>query len=315
MGYKVSIVVPTHNESGSVGELHKRLSAVFAKLPEADFELLFCDDSDDGTPAAVASLHEKDPRVKLVRLSRRYSQSIAISAGLDHATGDAVVLMDADLQDPPEALPRLIEEWKKGARVVYVRRPSGEGHSLLYKLLAFTFYRVLAKLSATEVPVDVGEFRLLDRKVAQIVSRLPEHTRYLREMSVWPGFKQASIDIERASRAAGDTKYGLWRSTKVALDGVVSSSILPLRLAVWLGFAISAASLAMALVYFVWKLVNPSMLGTGWTSLFLALLFMGGVQLIFLGVIGEYVGRIFIEVRGRPLYFVDYCLGLEEKRP
>ena len=315
MPYKVSVVVPTHNERENVARLHERLAKVFAALPDADFELIFCDDSGNDTPAVVAGLHEKDPRVKLVRLSRRHGQSVAISAGIDHASGDAIVLMDADLQDPPEALPRLIEKWRAGAKVVYVRRPSGEGHGAAYRWLAFAFYRIVNKLSSTPVPVDVGEFRLLDRKVARVLSSLPEHTRYLREMTVWPGFQQASVDIERAPRAGGDTKYDLWRSTKVAVDGIISSSIIPLRLAVWTGVIVSSVSFLMGLFYFVWKLLYPSMLGVGWTSLFLTLLFMGGLQLIFLGVIGEYVGRIFIEVRGRPLYVVDYCLGLDERRP
>lgn len=315
MPVKVSVVVPTHNERENVGKLHERLGAVFAGLKDTDFELIFCDDSTDDTPAAVAVLNERDPRVKLIRLSRRHGQSVAISAGIDHSSGDAVVLMDADLQDPPEALPRLIEKWRAGAKVVYVRRPSGEGHSSIYRWLAFAFYRLLNRLSSTPVPVDVGEFRLLDKKVARVVSRLPEHTRYLREMTVWPGFQQASVDIERAPRAGGDTKYDLWRSTKVAVDGIISSSIIPLRLAVWTGLIVSSVSFILGMVYLVWKLVNPNMLGVGWTSLFLTLLFMGGLQLIFLGVIGEYIGRIFIEVRGRPLYVVDYCLGLDEREP
>ena len=195
MPYKISVVVPTHNERESVPELHRRLRDVFDRLPDADFELILCDDSSDDTPVIVASLHNEDPRVKLIRLSRRYSQSVAISAGLDHATGDAAILMDADLQDPPEAIPRLLQKWQEGCEVVCVRRPSAGGRFSFYRILAFLFYRLLTKLSATPVPVDVGEFRLLDRKVVKILSALPEHTRYLREMTVWPGFRQACIEI------------------------------------------------------------------------------------------------------------------------
>jgi glycosyltransferase involved in cell wall biosynthesis len=313
MSHKISVVVPTHNERENIPELYRRVRDVFDKLDDADFELIFCDDSSDETPAIAAALHQEDPRVKLIRLSRRYSQSIAISAGLDHCSGDAAILMDADLQDPPEAVPLLLEKWKEGCEVVWVRRPSEGGR--LYRNLAFLFYRLLARLSSTSVPVDAGEFRLLDRKIVNILSSLPEHTRYLRELTVWPGFRQSCIDIERSPRGRGTTKYNFWRSLIVAVDGIISASIIPLRAAVFAGVAISTFSFFTGLVYLVWKLIRPQMLGVGWTSLFLTLMFMGGVQLIFLGIIGEYLGRIFIEVQARPLYLIDYSLGLPEEGP
>ena len=206
-------------------------------------------------------------------------------------------------------------KWLEGFRVVYARRPSEGGRFSLYPALAFAFYRLLSRLSSTPVPVDVGEFRLLDRRVVKVLSSLPEHTRYLREMTVWPGFRQAVVDIERGTRTRGKTKYNLWRSLVVAIDGIVSSSTLPLRAAVLAGLAISSMSFLLGLVYLLWKLFHPEMLGAGWTSLFLGMNFLGGMQLVFLGIIGEYLGRIFIEVRARPLYLVDYALGLPGEGP
>ena len=304
----LSIVVPTHNELPNIAPLFLRIRAVFEKMEGYDFELIFSDDSTDSTPQKIVDLHASDPRVKLVRLSRRFSQSIAISAGLQRASGDAVIFMDADLQDPPEAISKLVDLWKQGNEIVYVQRGSSSSYGM-YKFLAFAFYRILEKISSIEIPLDAGEFRLLDRKVVAFLKTLTEHTRYLRGLTVWPGFRQASLHIERAPRLEGATNYNFRRSFLVALDGVLSFSIVPLRLASLLGAVITVLSFLLALGYVIARIVNPSIFGSGWASTFVSIFFLGGVQLIVLGIIGEYLGRIFIEVQNRPVYWVDWELG------
>jgi polyisoprenyl-phosphate glycosyltransferase len=305
----VSIVVPTHNELPNVEPLWQRISAVFEQMPGLDFELIFVDDSDDATPQRIAELHEKDPRVKLVRMSRRFGQSIAVSAGITRARGDATILMDADLQDPPEAIPQLLELWKQGNEIVYVQRGSSSSYGL-YKVFAFCFYRILKKMSTVEIPVDAGEFRLLDRKVVEFLKTLTEHTRYLRGLTVWPGFRQASLQIERAARLQGTTNYNFRRSLLVAVDGVLSFSVVPLRMATLLGICITVFSFLLAIGYIIVRLIHPNLFGSGWASIFVSIFFLGGVQLIVLGIIGEYLGRIFVEVQNRPVYWVDWELGI-----
>jgi polyisoprenyl-phosphate glycosyltransferase len=303
----ISLVVPTHNERANVEPLYKRLRAVFDGMAD-DFELIFCDDSEDDTPRAIEQLHRTDPRVKLVRLSRRFGQAIAITAGLDYCAGDAVIIMDADLQDPPEAIPQLVDLWKQGNELVYVQRESGTAY-FGYRFLSFLFYRVLAKLSSVTIPVDAGEFRLMDRKIVDFLKRLTEHSRYLRGLTVWPGFRTAHIKIERPARLQGQTNYNFRRSLLVAIDGLVGFSILPLRMVTMLGAMITIGSFLAGLGYILAKLLYPAPFGAGWTSLFVSFFFMGGVQLTILGVIGEYIGRIFIEVQNRPVYWVDYDMG------
>lgn len=307
----ISIVVPTHNEAQNIGVLHERITAVFDTLADCDFELIYSDDSTDETPHIIADLHEADPRVKLLRLSRRYGQAIAIAAGIDHARGDAVIMMDADLQDPPEVIPRLIEQWRHGYEVVYAQRPSDSTYGL-YKVFSFAFYRLLKKIASVDIPVDAGEFRLLDRKVVGYLKRLTEHTRYLRGLTVLPGFRQTSIQIERSERLRGQTNYNFRRSALVALDGIMSFSILPLRLATLLGAVVTTAAFGLAIAYIVWRILDPSIFGAGWASLFVSLFFLSGIQLLVLGILGEYVARVFVEVQNRPVYWVDYQVGFEQ---
>ncbi|MGA2269482.1 MAG: glycosyltransferase family 2 protein [Bryobacteraceae bacterium] len=307
----VSIVVPTHNEAPNVAQLYQRLAAVFAGMPADDFELIFCDDSTDSTPERVAALHAADPRVRLVRLSRRFGQAIALTAGLDRASGDAIVMMDADLQDPPESIPDLIARWRDGYEIVYVQRASGSSYPL-YRVFSYLFYRLLRRMSSVEIPVDAGEFRLLDRKVVRYLQQLTEHTRYLRGLTVLPGFRQTSIQLQRAERLRGQTNYNFRRSILVALDGILSFSILPLRLATLLGSLMTCCSFLIALGYIVWKILDPSIFGAGWPSLMVSILLLGGIQFIVLGILGEYIARVFIEVQNRPVYWVDYELGFGE---
>jgi dolichol-phosphate mannosyltransferase len=306
----ISIVVPTHNELPNLDSLYARLVTVFQGMPGDDFELIFCDDSTDLTPERIAALHDVDPRVKLVRLSRRFGQAIAITAGIDRATGEAVVMMDADLQDPPESIPMLMQEWRRGNEVVYAQRPSSSNYAI-YKVCSHIFYRLLRKIASVEIPLDAGEFRLLDRKVVLYLQRLSEHTRYLRGLTVLPGFRQASIKITRANRLQGQTNYNFRRSMRVAVDGILSFSILPLRLATLLGCVMTLTSFLVAVGYLIWRIVNPHIFGSGWPSIFISILMFSGIQLIVLGILGEYIARIFVEVQNRPVYWVDYELGFE----
>ena len=306
----ISIVVPTHNESRNVELLYARIANVFRDLPEYDFELIFCDDSRDDTPKRIAELHSQDRRVKLLRLSRRFSQAIAISAGIDRCDGDAVVLMDADLQDPPESIPRMLALWREGFEVVCAQRKSSSNYPL-YTLYSGVYYQLLRMVSSVDIPVGAGEFRLLDRKVISFLQQVTEHTRFLRGLTLWPGFRQTSIQIERPERLAGQTNYNFRRSLLVAIDGIVSFSVAPLRGAMIAGITIATCSILAGLGYMIAKLLNVVEFGAGWPSVIVSIFFLGGIQLIVLGLIGEYIGRIFIEVQNRPLYWVDFELGFE----
>src|SRR3954468_21948068 len=284
----ISIVIPTHNEIQNVEPLYNRATAAFSTLKDYEFELIFCDDSTDATPEKIAELNQKDSRVRLIRLSRRFGQAIAITAGIDRARGDAVLLMDADLQDPPESIPILIERWREGYEIVYVQRASASTYPL-YGLFSFLFYRLLRKVSSIDIPVDAGEFRLIDRKVVRYLQKLTEHTRYLRGLTVLPGFRHIGVQIKRAERLQGTTNYNFRRSLLVALDGVLSFSTLPLRLATFLGFVMTFVSVGIATVYFVWRLFDPRIFGPGWPSIFVSIFLLAGLQLIVLGILGEYV--------------------------
>jgi dolichol-phosphate mannosyltransferase len=308
----ISIVVPTHNELLNVETLHGRIAEVFAGMTGDDFELIFCDDSTDSTPQKIAQLHDADPRVKLVRLSRRFGQALAITSGLDRTSGDAVVMMDADLQDPPESIPALVERWRQGYEIVYVQRASASTYAL-YKVFSYLFYRLLRQIASVEIPVDAGEFRLLDRKVVAYLRRLTEHTRYLRGLTVLPGFRQLGIPIQRAERQHGRTNYNFKRSLRVALDGLLSFSTVPLRLATVLGVLMTSAGLLAGLCYIVWKFLDPRIMGPVGPGIFAAILLAGGTQLIVLGILGEYIARMFVELQNRPVYWVDYELGFGER--
>jgi len=309
----ISIVVPTHNEMGNVGELYKQICAVFSSLEGYDFELIFVDDSNDDTPKKIEQLSKNDVRVKLIRLVRSFGQVVAIAAGLKRVSGNAAIMMDADLQDPPEIIPQLIEKWKDGNKVVYVKRASSS-QSFVYRFLAKNFYRILAKISQVKIPLDAGEFRLIDRTLVNFMNNLSERSRFVRGLTVWPGYKSAEVFIKRAERLSGDTKYNYRKSFGVAVDGIVSFSTVPLRLATFAGIIISLSSLLLALVYFVVWLISPDIFDAGYMSIFLLITGIGGINLFCVGVVGEYVGRVFESLQDRPLYIVDYEIGFSEEK-
>lgn len=303
----ISVIIPVLDEERTVGELHRRLVAVL-EAERADFEIIFIDDgSTDGTAAALRALHGRDPRVKSVHFARNFGHQAAISAGLRAAEGDAVIAMDGDLQDAPESLPAFLGRWREGYEVVYAvreRRPESWLKRLAYRV----FYRVLQRISHIALPLDSGDFSLMDRRVVDVINAMPERTRFVRGMRSWAGFRQIGVPQVRDERFAGRPKYTYWKLVRLALDGLIGFSYRPLQLASTFGAAVSVVSMLLAVVLVVLKLVHGIPL-VGWTSLIVAVLFLGGVQLICLGILGEYVGRIYDEVRQRPPYIVAGLVG------
>jgi len=299
----VSVVAPLYNEVTNVGEFHRRLSG--ALTPLGRYEIVLVDDgSSDGTWEAMRELAGTDPHLRLLRLSRNFGHQVALSAGLERARGDAIVSLDADLQDPPELIPELVERWREGADVVYAVRARREGETWFKLTTASLFYKLINRMSSVDMPEQAGDFRLLSRRALDALIRMPERARYLRGMSSWIGFRQSEVQYSREARHAGRTKYPLRRMIRFAGDAVTSFSTTPIRLVAGLGFV----SVALCLVALAWTLyvrLFTDETVAGWTSVIVVVLFLGGVQLLSLGIIGQYVGRIFDEVKGRPLYFVD----------
>jgi glycosyltransferase involved in cell wall biosynthesis len=309
----ISIVVPCLNEEEVLRDTNRRLVAVLEQLPQK-FEILYVDDgSSDRTPEILGELQADDERIRVVRFSRNFGHQMAITAGLEHASGDAVAIIDADLQDPPEVIADFVAKWMDGFDVVYGVRREREGETAFKLWTAKLFYRLIGKLSDTEIPLDAGDFRLMDRCVADALLAMPERDRFVRGMVSWLGFSQAAVPYRRAARAAGETKYSLFKMLRFATDGIVSFSILPLRLATWVGFAASGIALLGILMTVVERLMGVEGLVKGWASILVAILFIGGVQLICMGIIGEYVGRIYGESKRRPLYVVRERMGFQAR--
>ncbi|HEV2705805.1 MAG TPA: glycosyltransferase family 2 protein [Pyrinomonadaceae bacterium] len=305
----ISVVVPCYNEEPVIRETHRRLRLTLETLTELDHEVVYVDDgSSDATAALLRELQAEDEHVRIVLLSRNFGHQMAVTAGLEHAAGDAVVVIDADLQDPPEVIPEMVERWRDGYHVVYGLRTDREGETRFKLWTAKLFYKLMSRLSRTKIPLEVGDFRLMDSKVVESLRAMPERDRFLRGMISWVGFRQVAVLYRRSPRYAGVTKYSLGKMARFAVDGVVSFSSAPLRLAIWTGFA----AIGVALLGIVYALFGRFITGDvvrGWASLFVAVLFMSGVQLICIGLIGEYIGRIYGEVKHRPLYFVQERLG------
>jgi len=298
---RVSVVIPAHNEEAVLPELHRRLGAVFDGVKE-EAEFVFVNDgSTDGTLSILRDLQKRDPRVGFLDMSRGFGKEIALTAGMQHATGDAIVLIDADLQDPPEVIPDFLREWRNGYDVVYGKRTRRDGETVLKKATAYLFYRLIRRVSRVQIPQDTGDFRLLSRRAVDALLRLPEQHRFMKGLFAWVGFDQKAVPYVRDPRHAGDTKFNYWKLWNFAIEGITSFSTAPLKFATYLGLIIATVALAYAGVI-IWKTLlfgNPV---AGYPSLMTVILFLGGVQLITVGVLGEYVGRIFNEVKQRPLY-------------
>ena len=305
----ISVVVPCFNEQGVISETYRRLKEVLDALTGINFELVFVDDgSRDSTLEILRSLQLADQRVRVVAFSRNFGHQVAVTAGLEHATGDAVVLIDADLQDPPEVIQEMVSRWRLGADVAYGVRGRREGETAFKLWTAKAFYRSINRVSEIPIPLDTGDFRLMDRAVVDTLLSMPERDRFVRGMVAWVGFRQEAVLYNRTARFAGETKYPLRKMIRFALDGILSFSLAPLRLAIWVGFA-TAALAALGLVYAISMRLLTNIWVPGWTLLFIVCSSIGGIQLFFLGVLGEYVGRIYGEVKRRPLYVVRERLG------
>jgi glycosyltransferase involved in cell wall biosynthesis len=303
----LSVVVPCYNEEDSIDACHGRLTNVLAGMGES-YEIVYVDDgSKDRTAEHLERLHRADPRVVVVRLSRNFGHQIAVTAGMAAALGEAAVIIDADLQDPPELIPEFVAMWRKGYQVVYGVRGDRSGESRFKLLTAKMFYRVINRLSDVEIPLDTGDFRLIDRKVIDAFAQMPERHRLLRAMSSWIGFTQIGLVYQRAPRFAGTTKYPLGKMLGLAVDGIVSFSVVPLRVVTFLGF-VSALLAFFGIVYSVVVRLFTHSWVRGWAMSFIGMLFIGGVQMLCLGILGEYIGRIYTESKQRPLFLVRELL-------
>ena len=306
---KLSIIIPVHNETGNLPELYERLTAVLAELA-LSYEVIVIDDgSTDGSLELLRGLHARNPRVKVLNLARNFGHQVAISAGLDYARGDGIVMMDADLQDPPEVIPDFVKKWNEGYHVVYGTRRERKENVLKRTAYSF-FYRLLRQVSAVEIPLDSGDFSLVDRRVADVMRSMPERARFVRGLRSWVGFRQIGIEYPRSSRLSGEPKYTFSKLMKLALDGLLSFSMLPLRLAAYVGLSIAAVSF-LAAMYYLWGRLMSDKTIPGFATTIIVVLFLGGVQLVTLGIVGEYVGRIYEEIKARPLYVVRETIGIE----
>ncbi len=308
---KLCVVVPAYNEGESLREFHARLAAVLDKL-DLQCEVLYIDDgSRDDTYAVMCSLRDSDARVSTLKLSRNFGKELALTAGLDAADADAIVVIDADLQDPPELIPSFIEHWRDGYDVVYGTRSTRAGETEFKKFTSAAFYRVMERLSATPVPRDTGDFRLMSRRALDALKRLRERQRFMKGLFTWVGYKQKSVIYERDARFAGESSFNYWRLWNLALEGITSFSTAPLKLATYVGLGTAG----LAFVYAVWVFGKALLLGDrvqGYPTLMLVILFLGGVQLMALGMIGEYLGRMYIETKQRPLYLIDELIPAKQ---
>ena len=304
----LSLIIPVYSEEAILAELDRRLKAFLSEIDET-WEVVFIDDgSHDNTSAGLSRLAAEEPRYKVISFSRNFGHQIAITAGMDRAEGDAVVIMDADLQDPPEVVAEMIQKWREGYDVVYGQRSTRHGESIFKRVTAAAFYRLLRMLLPIEVPLDTGDFRLMSRQVVLSMRALREQSRFVRAMVSWVGFKQTAVHYERPERFAGETKYPLRKMLRFAVDGITSFSIVPLRMATWLGLL----SGLVAIVTSGWAVYSAVTGETvpGWATIMIAVALAASAQLIMTGVLGEYIGRIYEEVKRRPLYVVADTLNL-----
>ena len=307
-GASLSVVVPVYNEEAVLPEFHRRLTATLDGMAGAAEIIYVNDGSRDGSMTLLAELHRADPRVAVVDLSRNFGKEVAMTAGLDHAGGDAVIVIDADLQDPPEAIPEMVRTWGEGYDVVLMRRRSRAAESWLKKATARAFYRAMGRMGTINIPENVGDFRLLSARAVAALRRFPERSRFMKGLFAWIGFPCKEIEYDRDGRYAGETKWNYWRLWNFALEGITSFSVVPLKIASYMGFLAALIAFARG----GWFIVKTLIFGDpvpGFPTLVVLVLFLGGLQLMALGIIGEYLARMFLEVKQRPLYLVQRSLA------
>ncbi len=307
---ELTVVIPEFNEENNVVPMHGRLVDALAELVKG-LEILYVDDgSSDGTWAQICGLAERDPQVRGLRFARNFGHQAALTAGVDAARGRAVVIIDGDMQDPPEVIPEMVARWREGFEVVYGQREKREGETWFKRVTASLFYRILQRITNVEIPIDTGDFRLMGPRAVTAFRALPERNRFIRGLVSWIGFPQTAVLYHRQARQTGETKFPVRKMIRFALDGITSFSFFPLRLATWTGFAVSTFAFLYIVVVLVLKALGVSWLG--YTSLMASILFLGGVQLLMIGILGEYMARIFDEVKRRPLYLVGERTDGEE---
>jgi dolichol-phosphate mannosyltransferase len=305
-----SIIAPNYNEARTIPEFYRRVSSVMDSIGEP-WELIWVDDgSTDGSTQTLQELAAEDPHVRPVIFARNFGHEIAVTAGLDYSRGQAVIMMDSDLQDPPELLPELIEKWREGYEVAYAVRTEREGETWFKLFTASIFYRLISRITDVNIPMDVGNFRLMDRKVVNVLKGMRERHRFIRGMSSWVGFRQVGVSYRRAARYAGETKYPFKKMLRLALNAITGFSYFPLQMATYLGF-VSAGLAIIAIPIVIAMRLYGSQAFFGQATTLIAVLFLGGVQLISLGILGEYIGRLYDEAKGRPLYIVREAPELE----
>lgn len=309
----ISLIVPVYNESEVLGAFYQRATSALAALEGFDYEIIFVDDgSHDNSYEQLQAFSGANSCVRILKFSRNFGHQIAITAGIDHAMGDCVVVIDADLQDPPEVIQAMVEKWEEGFDVVYGVRADRDGESALKLLTASAFYRLLGKLTRIKIPADVGDFRLMSRRAVDQLKQLREKDRFVRGLVSWIGFKQGGVSYHRDKRYAGETKYPYRKMLKFAMDGIASFSTAPLKLATWMGYGASLLAFLYLVSVFVQKWMGITV--EGFATIMVAMMFLGGVQLICLGILGEYLGRIFNEIKPRPMYVLEETIGIEADR-
>ncbi|MFT6851285.1 MAG: glycosyltransferase involved in cell wall biosynthesis [Sphingobacteriales bacterium] len=301
----LSVIIPIYNESANIDLLYNRLGSVLNKMENSTYEMVFVNDgSADNSLELIQKFAKTDEKIKFINFSRNFGHQIAVTAGLDHCNGDAIVIIDADLQDPPELILDLMKKYQEGFQVVYAKRKSRKGESYFKKLTAKWFYRILSRITSVEIPVDTGDFRIIDRKIVDVLMKMPEKQKFLRGQISWVGYKQTFVEYERDERHAGETGYTYRKMIQFALDGITSFSNFPLKFATIAGFTVSGIAF-LVMIYTLFSRFILEETQPGWTSLMLSVLFIGGIQLIGIGIIGEYISRISDNVRNRPLYIVS----------
>ncbi len=312
MSPKYSLIIPIYNEEETIAELYRRVRAVMDRLDGAVELILVNDGSRDRSLALMRGLHEQDGRVCYLSLARNFGHQVAVTAGLNFARGQVVVVLDADLQDPPELIPQLVEQWQLGFDVVYAQRIQRKREGWFKRFTAYVFYRVLQRLADVDIPTDTGDFCLMDRQVVDVLNAIPERNRYIRGLRSWIGFRQTAVLFERDPRFAGEVKYTFRKSFGLAVNGLVSFSTVPLRLSTYLGLFAACAAVVMAFMVIYWRLFFPGSPLTGYAIIAAAVFFLGAVQLFSIGILGEYIGRIYDEVKNRPLYTLAEAAGFTE---
>ncbi|AKE65758.1 Glycosyltransferase [Microcystis aeruginosa NIES-2549] len=308
---KYSLIIPIYNEEETIPELYRRVSAVMDSLDDSVELILINDGSGDRSLKLMRELQERDARVCYISFARNFGHQAAVTAGLNFARGQVIVVLDADLQDPPELIPKMIESWQAGYHVVYAQRTKRKKESWFKRLTAYVFYRLLRQLADVDIPADTGDFCLMDRQVVDLLNSMPERNRYIRGLRAWIGFRQTAVKFERDPRFAGEVKYTFKKSLALAINSLVSFSKIPLRLSTYLGLFSALIALLMALLVLYWRLQQPDSPVTGLATILIAVFFLGSVQLISIGILGEYIGRIYEEVKGRPAYTIAEIAGLE----